>query len=124
MTLPNQYACVVDTLRQAKLENLCLKATLQEILNLQSQHVIQTHASLIEHTNANQTTDKGIAFEETLGVFCIELKQLTSSTTNFGKDERDSPDLTLVTETVLSSKFQFGIETSGFERTTGDLIAR
>ena len=45
MTLPNQYACVVDTLCQAKLENLCLKATLQEILNLQSQHVIQTHAS-------------------------------------------------------------------------------
>ena len=104
MTLPNQYACVVDTLRQAKLENLCLKATLQEILNLQSQHVIQTHASLIEHTNANKTTNEGIALEETLRIFRVELEKLTGSTTNFGEDERDTPNLTLVTEAILAGK--------------------
>ena len=122
--LPNQDTSVVDGLGQTALEDLGLEATLQEILDLEGQHVIETHARLVEHTDADETANEGVTLEETLGILVIELEQLTGSTTNFGKDERDPPDLTLVTETVLSSKFQFGIETSGFERTTGDLIAR
>lgn len=115
---------MVDRLGETQLEDLGLKPALQEIFNLESQHVIKTHAGLVKHTNTDKSADKGVTLEQPLGVFWIELKKLTGSTTNFGKDERDPPDLTLVTETVLSSKFQFGIETSGFERTTGDLIAR
>ena len=124
VTLADEDTRVVDRLGETQFEDLGLKSALQEIFNLESQHVIKTHAGLVKHTNTDKSADKGVTLEQPLGVFWIELKKLTGSTTNFGKDERDPPDLTLVTETVLSSKFQFGIETSGFERTTGDLIAR
>ena len=67
---------------QTALEDLSLQPSLQEILNLQRQHVIQTHAGLVEHTNADETTDERVTLEETLGILHIELEQLTSGTTN------------------------------------------
>ena len=71
--MPDQYTCVVDGLRKASLKDLGLETTLQEIFNLKRQHVIETHARFVQDTNANKTTNEGVAFEETLGVFGIEL---------------------------------------------------
>ena len=68
---------MVDALRQTKLEHLCLKSPLQEVLNLQSKHVIETHAVLIKHTNANETANEGVTLEKTLGVLLVEGEQLT-----------------------------------------------
>ena len=44
---------MVDGLGQASLEDLSLETTLQEVLDLEGQHVIETHAGLIEHTDAD-----------------------------------------------------------------------
>ena len=94
----------MNTPRQTALEHLGLEPTLQEILNLQSKHVIETHATLIEHTDAYETADKGVSLEKTLGILVIELEELTSSTTDFGQNKGDTPDFALVAETVLASK--------------------
>jgi hypothetical protein len=83
MTLPNQNSRMVNALCKAEFEYLGLQATLQEVLNLKSEHVIETHARLVEHTNAHKTTNECIALEQTLRVLVIELQQLTSGTTNF-----------------------------------------
>ena len=93
---------MVDRLGETQLEDLGLKPALQEIFNFQGQHVIETHAGLIEHADTDETTDERIAFEETLRVLRIEFEQLTGRTTDLGKDERDTPDLTLVAQTVLA----------------------
>lgn len=95
---------MVDTLSETTLEHLSLQPPLQEILNLQSQHIIETHAALVKHTDTDQSADKGITLEETLGVLVIELEELTSGTTNFGEGESDTPDFALVTETVLAGE--------------------
>jgi hypothetical protein len=132
---------MMNALRQATLEDLSLQPPLQEILNLQSQHVIESHTGLIEDTGTDETTDEGVTLEETFGVFGIELEQLTSSTTDFGEDEGNAPDFALVAETVFSGELkawnllararemgkdkeylQLRIETGGFERSTRDLI--
>ena len=102
--LPDQDTGVVDGLGQATLEDLSLKTTLQEVLDLEGQHVIETHARLVEHTNADETTNKGVTLEQTLGILGVELQKLTSSTTNLGEGETDTPDLTLVTEAVLAGE--------------------
>ena len=94
--LADKDTSVVDGLGQAALEDLSLQATLQEVLDLQGQHVIETHAGLIEHTNADETANEGVTLEETLRVLVIELEQLTSRTTDLGKDETNAPDLALV----------------------------
>ena len=102
MALTDQDTGVVDGLGQAALEDLGLETTLQEVLDLEGQHVIETHARLVEHTDADQTADKGVTLEETLGILVVELEQLTGRTTDLGQDETNAPDLALVAETVLA----------------------
>jgi hypothetical protein len=104
MSLPDQNTGMVDGFSEATLENLCLKTTLQEVLDFEGQHVIETHTGFIEHTNANKTTDEGVTLKQTLGVFAVELQELTGSTTNLREGETDTPYLTFVTEAVLAGK--------------------
>jgi hypothetical protein len=53
--------------------------------------------------------DERIAFEKTLGVLLLELEQLTSGTTDFGKGEGDSPDFALVSQAVFACSRPFSI---------------
>lgn len=81
--LPDENTSVMDALGQAALEDLSLEPPLQEILNLQRQHVIETHAVFIEHTNSYKTANEGVTLEQPLGVLVIQLEEFTSGTTNF-----------------------------------------
>jgi hypothetical protein len=107
-----------------KLEHLSLQPPLQEVLRLQRQHVIQPHAGIVEHTDPDQTADKGVTLKETLGVLVLELEQLTGSTTDLGiskssgidsrggskthlgQRKLNTPDFALVTETVLAGELR------------------
>ena len=60
MALADKNARVVDRLGQTQFENLGLETTLQEILDLQAEHVIELHAALFKHANTDQTTQKGV----------------------------------------------------------------
>lgn len=141
--LADQDTGVVDRLGESRLEDLGLEATLEEVLDLEREDVIETHAGLVEDTDTNKTTDQGVTLtgeivcsvalgltdegfiethlEETLGVLLVELEELTSGTTDLGEGERDAPDLVLVLETEFSSKLELGIETSGLVGATRDL---
>lgn len=77
MALADEHTSVVDGLGEAELVHAGLETTLQEILGLQSQHVIELHAGLVEHTDTNQAANERIAFEQTLGVLLVEGKKLT-----------------------------------------------
>ena len=77
VSLADEDTSVVDRLGETQLVDASLEPTLQEIFNLQGQHVIELHAGLVEHTDTNQTTNEGIAFEQTLGVLLVEGKKLT-----------------------------------------------
>ena len=68
---------VVDGLGETKLVDAGLETALEEIVGLEGKDVIELHAGLIEHTDADKTANEGIAFEETLGVLLVESKELT-----------------------------------------------
>lgn len=55
---------------------------IQEILNLQSQDVIQLHSALVQDTDTDETTNQSITFEKSLWIFVVKSKKLTGSTTN------------------------------------------
>ena len=95
---------MMNALGQPTLEHLCLQTTLQEIIDLQSQHVIQSHVVLIEHTDSYETANQGVTLEKTLWILLIELEKLTGGTSNLGENEGNSPQLPLVAESVLSSE--------------------
>ena len=77
VALADQDASVVDRLGQAKLVDAGLQATLQEILDLEGQDVIELHARLVEDADADETANQGIALEEALGVLLVEGEKLT-----------------------------------------------
>lgn len=68
---------VVDGLGEAELVDAGLETALQEIFDLEGQDVIELHAGLVEDTDADETANEGIAFEETLGVLLVEGQKLT-----------------------------------------------
>lgn len=127
MALADEDTGVVDGLGETELVDASLEPALQEVLDLQGQDVIELHAGLVEHTDADQTANEGIAFEETLGVLLVESEKLTvwgvrkaapdaflsmflpGSTTDLGEGELDTPHLTLVAETVLADDLQLGV---------------
>lgn len=61
MPLADQHTSMVDGFGQAQLEDLGLQAPLQEILDLQAQDVIQLHLALVQHPNAHEAPQQGIA---------------------------------------------------------------
>ena len=77
VALLDQDTGVVDGLGEAELVDAGLETALQEILDLEGKHVIELHAGLVEHTDADETANEGIAFEETLGVLLVEGEKLT-----------------------------------------------
>jgi hypothetical protein len=77
VALADEDTGVVDRLSKTKLVDAGLQAALHEIFDLEGKDVIELHAGLIEHTDAHQTANEGIAFEETLGVLLVEGKKLT-----------------------------------------------
>jgi len=77
VALADEDTGVVDGLGKTKLVHAGLKAALHEIFDLEGKDVIELHARLIEHTDADQTANEGISFEETLGVLLVEGKKLT-----------------------------------------------
>jgi len=62
VTLADQHAGVMDGLGQSQLEHLRLQTALQEVLDLQTQHVIELHARLVQDTDTDQTTQQGVTY--------------------------------------------------------------
>lgn len=130
VALADQDTGVVDGLGQTKLPDAGLEAALQEILDLEGQDVIQLHAGLVKDTDADETANEGIAFEQTLGVLLVEGEKLTvnwlesllrcaqgakvgssipGSTTDLRQSQTDSPDLTLVAQAILADELQLRV---------------
>jgi hypothetical protein len=80
VTLADEDTSVVDRLSETELVDTSLETTLQEVFGLEGQHVIELHTGFVEHTDANETANEGIAFEETLGVLFFEGEKLTAHT--------------------------------------------
>ena len=77
VSLADQDTGVVNRLSKAEFVDASLQTALQEILHLQSQHVIELHSGLVEDTDTHKTANEGIAFEETLGILLVEGEKLT-----------------------------------------------
>ncbi len=77
VTLADQDTGVVDGLGKAKFVDAGLETTLQEILDLEGQDVIELHARLIEDTDANETANESVTLEQTLWVLLVHGQELT-----------------------------------------------
>ena len=56
VSLPDEDTGVVNRFCETRFEDLSLEAALHEILNLESEYVIETHAAFIEYAYSDQTS--------------------------------------------------------------------
>lgn len=56
MALSDEYTGVVDRFGETGLEDLSLESSLHEVLNLQGEYVIETHAGLVEYSNSHKSS--------------------------------------------------------------------
>ena len=108
-------------------QNQCLKTALQEVLDFQTKDIIEFHLILWEDTDADETSEKGVTLEETLGILVLQSQKGTGNLSDLGDGELDAPDFTLVAiiqlliklfeltnnlpETELTNEFQLLVET-------------
>ena len=57
---------------------LGLESALQKVLDFEAENIIELHPGFVEHTNANETTKKGITLKEMLKLF-YQIQTITSS---------------------------------------------
>ena len=79
VTLADEDAGVVLAFRDVSFCHESLQATLHELLNSQSQHVIELALAVLEQAQAHHTADQRLTFENTSWVLLLEREKLTGS---------------------------------------------
>merc|ERR1719300_1239465 len=110
VSLADKDTSVVDRLGQSKLEDLGLKPALQEVLDLEAEHVIELHLTLVKHADTHQTTQKRVTLEQSALVLLLQGEQLSGGGPDLGQGELHAPHLTLVTQTILADELQLLVE--------------
>ncbi len=77
VSLADEDTSVVDRLGEAELVDASLETALKEVLDLEGKDVIELHAGLVEDTDTNETANKSVTLEETLGVLLVHGEELT-----------------------------------------------
>lgn len=79
MTLANKHAGMMNRLSQTHFEYLSLQTSLQEILDLQAQHIIELHVAFVQHTDPHQTTQQSISWRNIIILLRLEKKRFRLS---------------------------------------------
>jgi hypothetical protein len=123
VSLSNQHTSVVDGLGQTGLENKSLKSTVEQSLGGQLQDIIELLLFVTEETISDHSSEKGGAFEESLGIVSFESEELSGSLSDLGEGVLDSPDLSLTSETVLTTESELLVESFLLERSSRGLVS-
>lgn len=102
---------VVDRLGLASLlVNSGLQSALHELVEGQTQNVIQLALAVTEQAISGHSAEQGSTFEESLGILLLKSEQLSGSLSDFGEGKLHSPDFSLVCEAELADLDEFTIE--------------
>ena len=118
VTLADEDTRMMDGLGQADVEHLSLQTSVQEVLDLEAEHVIELHLALIEHADADQASEERIALEQTSRVLLVEGEQLSGGLADLGQRVAYAPHFVLVAQTELADELQLLVEALLLEGTT------
>ena len=121
MALFDKDASMVNALGQSLLVDLGLKATFQELLSGKLENEIKFELVIRQQAVAAHAPEEGSSLEDALGILGVQSQEGTSCLSKLGESKLDAPDLSLASESILSDKFELGIETFLLKRTTGRL---
>jgi hypothetical protein len=109
--LVDEDTSLVDGLGlEALLVNAGLQPLVEELVDGQTEHVIQLELLSSEQAVAVHAVEEGGSFEESPGVTFLEGEEFSGCLAEAGEDEMHSPDLTLVLEAVLADQLQLVVD--------------
>ena len=108
---------LMDGLGDLVLEYQSLKSSFQNSLDIKTQDIIQTILSLlIQKSELEKSVKKSRPFEDSDWVSLFKSKKLSSSLSDTGQNELDSPNLFFVLKTVLTAEFDLLVDSILNER--------
>ena len=116
--LLNENTSVVNRGGHSHLENDGLESSLEEILNLQLQDVIELLSRFVQKTESGQSSQQGRTLNLSLLVIFWQSQENSSSLSHSGQNVLESPDFILVLQTVLTTDLQLSVNSLLFEGTS------
>ncbi len=110
MSLADEDAGVVDGLGQADVEHLRLETPLQEVLDLEAEHVVELHLGLVEDADADEASEQGVALEQAARVLLLQREQISGRLADLGERVADAPHLLLVAQAELADELELLVE--------------
>jgi hypothetical protein len=119
VSLVDQNAGLVDGLGlEALLVDAGLQTLVQELVDGETEHVIELQLLAGEETVAVHSVEEGSAFEESAGVLLLQSEQFSGGLAEVGEQQVDSPDLALVLQAVLAYQLQLVVDSLLLEGAT------
>lgn len=118
MSLSNEGSSVVNRSGQTEFKDLSLQSSFQEILGFQSKDVIEFVLRFVHHSKSVQSSEQGSTFKNSLRILFIFLEQFSCCSSNSRHFLGQSPQFSLVLQTILTDEFQFSIKTFLFKRSS------
>ena len=111
VTLTDEDASVVDRLRKLHLVDHGLESSLEEVLGLESKHVIELQLVLRKNTEEVEATEECATLEDASLVVLVESEEVTCPLADLGEEVVDTVDLTLAAEPVDAAEAELVVET-------------
>ena len=121
MLLLDEDSGVMDASGQTLLEQHRLQSSIHELVQGESQHVIELVLVLAQEAITHHPSHKGRTFEESSGVLFVQGQQLSRGLSDTGKGQLDSPDLSLVLQPVFADDLHLVVKTLLLKGSSGSL---
>ena len=99
-------------------ENSCLKSSVQNLVNSQTQNVIELELFVGQKSVSVHSSQKGSTFEQSSGIFLLQSEEFSGGLSELGKGEMASPYLSFIFKTVFSDQLKLMINSFLFERSS------
>jgi len=96
-------------------ENSSLESSVQNLVNSQTQNVIELEFFVGQKSVSVHSSQKGSTFEQSSWVFLLQSEEFSGSLSEFGKSQMASPYFSLVFETVFTDQLKLMIDSFLFE---------
>lgn len=122
MSLSDDHSSLVDGLGvEGILGNSGLQSAVKELVQGQTQHVIELEFLVGEETIAMHSSEKGSTFEKSSRVLFLKGEEFSGCLSELGESEMHSPYFSLILEAVLADQLQLVINSLLLEGSPGSV---
>lgn len=124
VALADEQSRVVDGAREARFLDLRLQSAFHELLDREPEDVVELVFGLAEEAVSVHAAQNGLALEQSAGVLRLQRQQLSRSLAQTREHELNSPNLTLVLQSVFTDNLHLIVQALLLEGATRRLVRR